>query len=243
MSRRFVLPFLAVLALTVPLIAQAADVQHFGAQLIFRTLNMRNTSAANNARQPNWTSSSTAAFADSSIFKRGATTATAYDTTVAIARSDIAFPPIFGPGFPAALQDSILPWFILRVKQDSTAYGNVAAPSSSLDSVRVAVEWSDDGINWNAFAGTPTYRFDVAYMTSGADGTVSPTLIGVELLNSYDTVDIPFKCRLSTITGAGLINNLQACAAGTWLRFIIGMDATGQYRCEIGSWQTAKTMN
>jgi hypothetical protein len=249
--KRFAVLTLALLALTLPYAAQAqvAERQNWGSFLSFKPVYMRNTNAPTGsvARNPYWNASSyvggtTTGFADSAFFRRGAATATLYDTTGVVATASIPLPPIYGPGFGAALNDSTLPWFILRVSQDSTAYGGVAAASSSLDSVRVAVEWSVNGIDWNAMAGTPTYRFDTVYLTSGADGTQNPTLVGVELLNSYDTVDIPFKCRMSTVNGAGLIVNTQACEVPL-IRFIVGMDATGQFKVEMGTWANLDVLN
>lgn len=240
--KRFVVPLIALFALLSPLIARAqhSEAQNWGTFISFHTVWMRNTSAAAVARQGNWSvggfsGGTTSGFADSSVFRRGAATATLYDTSCAIPVVTIPLPPLFGAGFPAALQDSVLPWFIFRVGQDTLAYGSGATTTTGMDSIRVAVEVSYDGVDWYAMGGTPTTRFDTVYLTTGSDGTQSPTLVGVEVTPGMDHADVSFKCRASTYDGVGTIMNLEACQY-PFIRFIIGIDSSGQYKVEIGTW-------
>lgn len=257
-ARRIAVTLLTLLSLAIPLAASAQQpaTQGFGSQITFRPLWMRNTSAASNiARQANWafggeTGQPTAgAFADSTVFRRGAGTRTAYDTTVAIARANIAFPPFFGPGFSAtARADTLAPWFVLRIEQDTLSYSfsGTSGGNSTADSIRVAVEYSYDGISWFSMPGTPTYRFDTVFLTSGGDGLQSPTIFGVEDVPGGDCVQIPFKCDMGVAAvwgGGNYIMNLTGCTAGTYMRFIFGSATIGQWKASIGTWQTNRIMD
>ncbi len=207
----------------------------------WQTLWMRNTSAASVAQQLNWTTKgscttcSPSGFADSSVFRRGATTATVYDTSRALRLLDIPWAPNFGNVQQSALTDSSsLPWLFARVRQDTTSYSFTG--SSSLDSVRVAAEVSLDGITWFSCQGTNTQRFDTIYMTSGQDGLQSPTLIGVEASPGEDMAQFVFKCHPSTTVDNARITNRSLCMYNGYVRLIVGMDASGQFAVDIGTW-------
>jgi hypothetical protein len=217
-----------------------------GSYLKWSPLYMRNTTAAALiARNPNWAvgipgNPGSVAYTDSVVFRRGATTATVYDTSAAYPISSWPFPPNFGTTLSNALVDtSSVPWIVVRVRQDSTTFGSSTTPTSSLDSVRVAVEYSYDGISWNSCAGTPTYRFDVVFLTSGQDGVQNPTLIGVEAATAVeDAAAVILKCHPSQAGASGtVIVNRTLCMQGGFARFIIGGDYTGQYAVEVASWQ------
>lgn len=205
----------------------------------FTTLRMRNTAASATARDPNWATigNSPSGFVDSVVFRRGATTATVYDTSVAFEANDYTLPPNMAT-MNAAVGDTVLPWIFLRVRQDSVRTSNdplLFTGSSSLDSVRFAVEHSPDGgRTWFSCPGTPTYRFDAVYMTSGQDGLQSPTLIGVESSPGEDVAIVPIKA--SSPNGNAYIVNRNLPYVNEKLRLIIGMDATGQFQLEVGHW-------
>jgi hypothetical protein len=206
-------------------------------RLAYETMIMRSTNAASAVALPAWNvPQGHSAFLDSSVFRRGATTRTVYDTSMAYARAHFAFPPILAPGLGLAVQDSVLPWIVVRVGQDTTSYAFAGTSGGVTDTIRVAIEWSDDGNNWFRMPGTPTHRFDTVFMTSGQDGLQSPTLFGVEIAPGQDRVEIPIKCRQSTYNGADFITNLTSCMAGNYLRFIIGGAYSGQYKLSIASW-------
>lgn len=234
--------FAAALALVAVFVSPDVGAQNLSgtntASLKYERLIMRNTNAASAVALPAWTAPQAhTAFLDSSVFRRGATTRTVYDTTMAYPRSKFAFPPQNGLGLPAALQDSILPWIIFKVGQDTTSYSFAGTSGGATDTFRVAVEWSWDGQQWFSCTGTPTYRFDTVFMTSGQDGLQSPTLFGVEIGPGQDFAEIPFKCRQSTFNGAGFITNTQSCMAGNYLRFIVGGAYSGQYAVSVAHWQ------
>lgn len=231
----------AVMLSALPAHAQSTSGTARDGGFSWNPLLMRNTSAAASAQQLNWTtkgscqSCAPSGFVDSTVFRRGATTATLYDTTRAIRLQDVPWAPNFGNVPMAALTDSsALPWLFMRVRQDTTAYS--FAGSSTLDSVRVAAEVSLDGITWFSCQGTNTQRFDVIYMTSGQDGLQSPTLIGVEASPGEDMAQFVFKCHPSTTVDNTRITNRSLCMYNGYVRFIIGMDATGQFAVDIGTW-------
>jgi hypothetical protein len=200
---------------------------------------MRNTTAASAvARNANWASPQGASgFTDSSVFRRGATTRTVYDTTIAYAVLHFALPPHVGNGQVASLADTVLPWIVLKVGQDTTAYSFAGTSGGVTDTIRVAIESSEDGVNWFSFAGTPTYRFDTVFLTSGQDGLQSPTLYGVEISPGQDFVTIPIKCALAQWDGVVRVMNKTACCSGVFLRFVIGGAYSGQYKVEAYHWQ------
>jgi hypothetical protein len=237
---RSLLAVLALLVCAVPVFAQHTSGTPRDAEMTWNTLFMRSTSAAAAAQQP-WIvkgscqSCSPSGYADSSVWRRGATTATVYDTTRALRLTEIPWAPNFGNTAMNALTDSTyLPWAYLRVRQDTTSYS--FAGTSGLDSVRVAAEVSLDGVQWFSCQGTNTQRFDVVYMTSGQDGLQSPTLIGVEASPGEDMAQFVLKCHPSTTVDNVRITNRSLCLYNGYVRFIIGMDASGQFAIDLGTW-------
>lgn len=227
---------LAVLAcLIVPLTASAQYPSSASARLTPLPLRFMTTSSSG-VLNPVWLKN--ASHIDSTVFRKGSLTITSrFDTTAAYAFNRFPFPPnIAQSGYlPSAVGDSIQPWFFLRVHQDSTT-GNFALPCG-LDSVRAAVEVSNDRVNWYSCSGTPTYRFDTVFMTSGQDGLQNPTVIGVELLGFSDDVLIPFKVGLIASNGAtALIANKLLYGQYDYFRLIIGGDYIGQFAAEILRW-------
>lgn len=228
--------------------AQAQDLSGtnlWQTHMAIRRLTMRNTSAASVVRNPLWISrENSSGFADSNVYRRGSLSGTAYDTTIGYDTSDFPFPPTLGPTQSNAVADtSSVPWFIVRVEQDSVATGPYVFSGTSgnnsaivLDSIRVAVEQSYDGINWFACSGTPTHRFDTVYLTSGQDGLQSPTLIGVENSFGEDMEVVPFYCHPSLAVNNQVIVNRTLAFGGPYIRFIIGMRASGQFRIEALTW-------
>ena len=244
MRKRTLLLLLPLLALATPAHAQrATGIPQYG---VFQwdRLYVRNTAAATVAHNPNWATTnagcitcSPTGFADSSVFRRGATTLTAYDTTRAIRLQDVQWSPNFGATPSNALTDSSsLPWLFLRLGQDTTSYS--FSGTSALDSARIAVEVSQDGITWHSCQGTPTQIFDVNFMTAGQDGLQSPSLIGVEQSPGEDMVQFVFKCHPSTAVSNSRIANRSLCMYNGWARFIIGMDGSGQFKVDAGTWVT-----
>ena len=206
----------------------------------FRPLWMRNTSAASVVREANWAKGgkggSVVGFADSIYFRRGATTATAYDTSATYRLADFSFAPVLGntPSNAAATDTTNIPWIIIRVQQD-TLQGAFSG-TSGLDTIRIAAEVSYDGVNWFSTSGTPTRLFDTVYMTSGQDGRQSVTLIGVEATPGEDAALVSLTCHPGETTGGTRIINRGLCFTETYVRFIIGMDASGQFTALVGAW-------
>lgn len=249
--KRFAIPTIALaiaLGTMIQLATAPKSVQVAGAQdlsgvnlwqthFLGRRLTMRNTSAASVARNPLWTArENSSGFADSTVFRRGATTATAYDTTIGYDTSDFPLPPHIGPASAAPGDTSGL-WLILRVSQDSVATGPyVFTGTSGLDSVRIAAEYSYDGTNWFSCSGTPTRRFDVVYMTSGQDGLQNVTLIGVENSPGEDAALVSLCAVPSLVSSNSFTINRTLAFAGTYVRFIIGEDASGQFKVEALTW-------
>jgi len=240
--KRASLVVLTLLALSIPLAAQSQEAAATGTRtmsLKWAPLYMRNTAAASTAREPNWAKgypgSSPSGFADSIVFRRGVTTATVYDTSAAYRIEGFGFPPNIGTSAQNAVIDSAsTPWIVIKVKQDSTSFSFTGA--TGMDSVRVGAEVSQDGINWQSCPGTPTHRFDVVYFTSGADGLQNPSLIGVERSPGEDMAIIPFRCHPPLASSNATIVNRGLCMESGWVRFIIGLDSSGQYAPEIASW-------
>lgn len=208
--------------------------------MVFTVLKMRNTAASTVARDPNWATvgQSPTGFADSSVFRR-AGTRTSYDTSAAFFAQDYPLPPNLA-SLTTAFSDTLLPWIMIRVEQDSVRASVdplLFSGTTSLDSIRVAIEHSPDGgRTWFTCSGTPTYRFDTVFMTSGQDGTQSPTLIGVESIGPEDSATIPIQALRPT-TNAYIVNK-NVPYIGEPLRIIVGAGAaTGQLKLEIGHWQ------
>lgn len=232
--------FVALLALASIVLVGSAAALDFGN---YTVLKMRNTSASSVARDPNWATPgfSPSGFADSVVFRRGVQTRTVYDTTAAFWANSYPQPPNMSD-LTTAAADSILPWIIVRIEQDSvrTATDPLLFTGNSVlgggtDSVRIAVEHSPDGgRTWFSCSGTPTYRFDIVFMTSGQDGLQSPTLIGVEGSPGEDSASIPIKSRV--LTSNAYINNFNLPYIGEPLRIIIGGAYSGQFKISVGHW-------
>lgn len=218
--------------------------------LEWKVMYMRNTNAPTGTvvRNPNW-----AAFApgltgigylDSTVFRRAATTRTVYDTSAAYRTDEFPLPPGFGSTLGNAVVDtSSIPWIALKVHQDSLSYatvvnGTVTPPvmTTALDSIRVAAEYSYDGINWFSCTGTNTRRFDTVFMTSGADGLQSPTIFGVEASPGEDAAYITLSCHPSQFSSNAFILNRTLCMVGGYVRFIFGGAAIGQFAVDVGTW-------
>jgi hypothetical protein len=228
-------------------VATATD-NHFG----WIPLAMRNTSAASVARNANWAagqggigvSSTVVGFADSTVLRRAVTTLTVYDTSQAVAVNWLPFAPqLLYKGGSTALADTaqVLPWIGIRVAQDTLSYGYTS--NSALDSISVGTQWSLDGINWNAVAGTPTIQPAAAYFTSGEDGVAPLGMKAGELTSpASDVCQLYIVCNMNEVTqqvtaSATLpIMNKTLCEVPGYIRFIIGMDGTGQFAVSIGRW-------
>jgi len=234
--------FLVVLAVLLPLQSHAQGLSQsydWKTIMTWRPMWMRGTSASTVAQNRVWsaggfTGGQTQGFVDSIAFRKIGTL-TAYDTSAAFPREHFHYPPQIGAAMGAAVQDSIFPWIVVRVRQDTLSYSWTGA--TGLDSVRVAIEYSYDGVDWFSCSGTNTYRHDTVFLTTGADGLQSPTLIGVEGTPGEDAVVIPFQCRLSQFKANSFITNVSACVAGNFLRFIVGGDGIGQFKAEYASWK------
>jgi hypothetical protein len=246
--KRALLLLLAVASLFLSIVAPAhaqgvSAATSWQAEFSWEPLVMRSQAAASTVvRQQFWAAAQgTSGFADSLVFRRGATTATVYDTTMGYRTHKFGFPPNLGPGLSNALVDtSSVPWVVIRVRQDTTQYQfatGTGLTSSALDSVRVGAEHSYNGIVWYSCSGTNTYRFDTVFFTSGEDGLQSPSLIGVEGVNSEDAASVVLKCHPSQAVLGAQITNRTLCFAGEYVRFIIGGDYTGQFVVEAGSWK------
>ena len=251
MKRFVALLFLAASVLYVPIagaaINQMAPAKAYplsgttpNAGMVPLQLKFRNTTAASSvARNALWTALS--GYTDSTVFRHASALPTSYDTTISYPFTSLGLPPTFGPGYVPAIGDSLFPIAILRFGQDTLSYGAVASGiTSALDSVRVALQVSDDNVNWYTCSGTPTYRFDTVFMTSDpVDGLQDPTLVGVELASMVDAVVIPFKCRLNQTNGAtAMIANSPFLGQWRYFRFVFGGDYIGQFGAELLRWQT-----
>lgn len=243
--KRFILTLFAVLTLLVPLTATAQEMSGLGAsgvRLYPTQLKFHNTTAASSvARQPAWSASS--GYTDSLVFRKAAAAPTSYDTTQSFPMSRFPLPPNWGPGTAPSIADTLMPWFFIKFSQDTTSYSG-SSIITAMDSVRVWAEFSDDNVNWFSAPGTPTYRFDVVFATTGADGLVSPTLIGVERLPGIDGATVPFKTRF-TLGADGATNLiLNAPYAGQWqyIRFLFGGDYVGQFKADLLYWSTSQSI-
>ena len=233
---------LSILAFAPPAMAQLASGMPRSTGLDWTRLYMRNTAATSTARDPNWTTRgscqtcSPSGFADSSVFRRGATTRTVYDTTRALDLRTVPWAPNFGNVAMNALTDSTyLPWLYMRVLQDTTSV--TFSGASSLDSVFVGAEVSLNGIDWFTCQGTPTQRFAINFFTSSpADGAQAPALIGQEASPGEDMAQFVFKCHPFTTVDNIRITNRSLCFWNGYVRFIIGMAASGQFGVDVGTW-------
>jgi hypothetical protein len=60
----------------------------------------------------------------------------------------------------------------------------------------------------------------------------------VEASPGEDMAQFVFKCHPSTTVDNTRITNRSLCMYNGFVRFIIGMDATGQFKTEIGTWSS-----
>ena len=236
--KRFVL--CAVLAaLFVVSAAQAAGMKA-------RALEMRTTVAAASVAMAPWTKFRDAAFTDSSVFRKGAATRTLFDTTQAIHTSELPWPPSFYARTAfAAVSDTATsePWIILKVKPDSVSYS--FSGTSGLDSLIVAVEYSEDGVQWVGATGTPTRAFSAeAPIPIASDGiTPVPLTKGEPTGAAGDAIWIALQCHPQVAETVGnhakVIVNRTLCVENTYIRFIIGVaDGSGQFKAELLHWDT-----
>jgi len=239
------LALLFAVALLVPTVASAQEVSgtnQEGARLFPLQVKFHNTTAASSVvRNAAWNAQS--GYTDSLVFRKASAAPTSYDTSVTYVISKFPLPPTFGPAYIPSIADTLLPWIIVKFAQDTTAYADGTAGSgrtSAMDSVRVWAEFSNDNINWFSATGTPTYRFDVAFVTTGADGLVSPSLVGVELGPPADDAMVPIKVRLNQTNGASaLILNSITVGPYSYMRLLFGGDYIGQFKADILYWSTS----
>lgn len=264
--KRFCLSFLSLLALILPLAAQA-QVSDNSAQWGWDDMWLRNTSAATGSvvRQPNWAfgtshGGTTVGFADSTVFRKGATTNALTDTSIAYKVDDFAFPPTLhtrggqygsrnaahslANGVAGNAQDSVIvdttdatPWLAIRVRQDTTSYA--FSGSTGLDSAGVAAQISYDGINWFSVSGSPTRAFVSVAITSGEDGLQPPLMTATESSPGVDAVQFDLQCQPTVFNvGTAFILNRTLCMAGAYVRFLVSaMDGSGQWKVELGHWR------
>lgn len=258
MMRRIGFTLFALLALPAMAFAQRVSP---ASQWDWHDLEIRTTTAAASVpAEDSWIKDSSPAFADSLVFRKGPATRTLVDTTVAFRTNRFWYPPTYGSrgaqgggraqalsgmqALPGGTDSSIVdttdksPWIAIRVRQDTTSY-SFTGSSGDLDSMFVGAQISYDGINWLSVSGSPTRAF-IANPTgvSGTDGLAIPCVVGIEPSVGADVSTVVFEAQPSIHKmGNAFIINRTLCAAGAWVRFIIGInDATGQWRAEIAHW-------
>ena len=236
--KRFMLWLLMLVA--VPALTQAQALSGSSSKFVYGLAAMRNTSAASVAVETNWAEGGAfqpaTGFVDSSVFRRGGTSQTAYDTTAAYHISQFPFPP--DVQYQGGIGDTAdVAWLKIRVEQDTISYAFVG--TSTMYSIKVGAEISSDGNNWIGVDGTNTRAFSAVYFTSGQDGTQAPALLAGEPNAAADAAEVLLFC----VPGLELVSSLTPilmrtlCQAGdVWVRFLIGMDGSGQYRVKIGQW-------
>lgn len=244
--KRFVVPFLAVLSLLVPLTATAQILtgSDIDGRMQWDQVTFRNTSAATGVtvRDPFWPRQgvSPTGFVDSTVFRHGSGTTTAahYDTTIAYRLSSFGWPPNVGRTTGATVDSSSnTPWIIFLVYQDSTS---VAFTSPTrMDSLRIGAEISINGIDWHGVRGTPTRAFDVDFfVASASDGVANTSLVMGPLGTVMDAAAAYLGCAPGGGLGTAPIINKTLCQCEVYVRFIIGgNDHTGQFAAKIGSWR------
>lgn len=268
MSRRFVFPLLAALALLVPLTASA---QHLSPKRwVWETVQMRSTTAGNSvARHGSWLASGSfsSGYTDSSVFREGTWAAGVVDTSVAISVENLFWPPsLLGRASTDGLNrlvtrtnadpsqhgpsgsDSLITflpdtldnnrWVTVRVVQDTVS--NAFAGATGFDSVLVAAQWSEDGVNWLSVYGTPTRAYNASeFAVNPTDGKVPHALAEAEDLAGNDGAEVDLECQPTIYTGgAALIINRTLCMASGHIRFLIGVPgATGQFKVQLGHWE------
>jgi hypothetical protein len=234
--------------------------------LTWSRLVMRNTTAASAVVLPLWTSTlNDPGYADSTVFRRGATTRTLMDTTIAYHVDAWNLPPTFayrGASYGARAAkfnggavtaqfgqvDSVVvdttdntPWILVRVRQDSsyaTGHPYAFTGTTAVDSILVAAQYSYDGINWLSVSGTPTRAFIATTVATAEDGLQPPVLTALEVSPGADAAEVALQCQPELrVAGAALIINRTLCIAGAWVRFLIGVtDGSGQFCAELGEW-------
>lgn len=239
LKRALLLLFVA-LTLLVPLAATAQELSGVGAsgaRLFPMQVKFRNTTAASTvALSSAWNVD--AGRTDSLVFRKAAAAPTSYDTSMSYNISRFPLPPTMGPAYIPSIADTLFPWIVVKFAQDTTSYA--FANNSIMDSVRVGIEFSDNNVDWFSATGTPTYRFDTVFFTSGSDGLQSPSLIGVELLGAIDGAMIPIKARVNQTNGASaVILNSVAIGQYKYMRFLFGGDYTGQFKADLLYWSTS----
>jgi len=205
----------------------------------FSRVRMRNTSAAAVALNPSWaTNASNSGYVDSTVFRRGGVTPTAYDTSTAFTAADYPIPPGVGTS-SGTVDTSGVPWIVVRVRQDTLAFGFTGVSGSAIsDSIRVGIEYSADGILWFPAQGTPTYRFDTVYFTSsGSGGGQMVSLIGTEPAAGAEQWTVPLRCHPGVGPNEPFNVGRSMCMCGEFMRIIISGRITGQYALEVGSWK------
>jgi hypothetical protein len=203
-------------------------------------------------------------YADSSVWRKAATTRTLVDTSAALDISDFALPPTFPSrssgymaramkfnggavtaqfgGVDSVVVDSLdhTAWVKVRIQQDSTAFSFTGTSGGDSAFVGAQVSW-DDGVNWETVSGTPTRAF-IATPTglSGEDGISVPSLAATETSPGLDRWEFDLECQpnLRQLSGtAFIINRTLCCATGGLIRFIFGLnDASGQFKADVGHW-------
>lgn len=214
-------------------------------ELKWERLEFRNTSAASTAQNLNWAAASATGFADSTVFRRGATTRTLCDTTKAYRVERWALPPSL-PYRTAAAFDSLdtTPWLVIRVRQDSSATSSpVFSGTTGIDSIFVAAEYSLDGVQWFAVSGSPTRAFLAVTIASGQDGTQPPAITTAEQSPGADNARVVLGCVPGLDAGGAYILNKTLCTCGGWVRFLVGvLDGSGQFVAEAATWQETRSL-
>ena len=130
-------------------------------------------------------------------------------------------------------------WIAFRVAQDTLSH-SWGANGTVLDTVKVAAQWSEDGVNWHSVAGTPTRKFQTLALAGNAtDGAATTSLFATEETADADVAEISCECQPTIYTdNAALIINRTLCMGHGWLRFItqVGAGSGGQFKLMIGHW-------
>lgn len=192
--KRFAVAFLTLFSfLAIPVASFSAP------HMEWKAMRFRSTSAASVARQANWAYGGggfNQAFADSEVFRKGATGTSnnaAHDTSLAYHITEFGLPPtlsnrsaaarswlkamkqtLAGPGYAAVdsvfispSPDTLDAMPWLIVRVFQDTTSYSFSGTTGIDSVVVGMQWSPDGVNWYAVGGTPTRGFH----TTGLGGT------------------------------------------------------------------------
>jgi hypothetical protein len=235
--KRMVLMF-SLVALMVPGLVQAQ--QKVGTEWVWQPLHMR-TSTANVVGQSNWTKFDRTMFLDSTVFRVGTLALTVVDTTQAIDRDDLAFPPNNAPlGYLVGVLDTTRTrWISIRVSQDTLSYlASTTLTSTAWDSIGVAAQTSDDGINWYTITGTPTRNYFDSPVPAWGTAVFQA---GAEQSLGADWAQVDMACQpcIQAAGSAVPIINRTLCYAGKYIRFgiILATTGSGQFKVELGHWQ------